>query len=193
MGLLLPRRRGDRPTTTPTNPHMQLDQQPEDVWLREELARRVFALADVEEQPSGISVPGARALCLPRAQKVGPSEAFMIDREFAHLHPHPDMSLHLTLPEYVVEHAIERGWAELHPVAREGMIPPTAVMVFAPRDPDELEVVSTIVEASHVFARPSTGGGTGRSKGGQSWWAGLASLGCICVTPPIFPPDPGRH
>ena len=154
MGLLLRRRRGDRPATTPTNPHMQLDQQPEDAWEREELARRVFALADVVEQPSGISVPGARGLCLPRARNVGPPEAFMIDREFAHLHPDPDMSLHLTLPEYDVEHAIERGWAELHPVARDGLIPPTAVMVFAPRDADELEVVSTIVEESHAFARP---------------------------------------
>jgi hypothetical protein len=192
MALLLPRRRGEKPTTTPTNPHMQLDQQPEDGWVREELARRVFALADVEEQPSGISVPGARALCLLRAQKVGPPEAFMIDREFAHLHPHPDMSLHLTLPEYEVEHAIERGWAELHPVARDGMIPPTAIMVFAPRAADELEVVYTIVEASHAFARPVTRGGTG-PMGGQRLWSALASFGCVWVTPPMLPTDPGRR
>jgi Family of unknown function (DUF5519) len=192
MGLLLPRRRGDKPTTTPTNPHMQLDQQPEDAWVRKELARRVFALADVEEQASGISVPGARALCLPRAAKVGPSEAFMIDREFAHLHPHPDMSLHLTLPEYDVDHAIDRGWAEMHPVARAGMIPPTAVMVFAPRDADELEVVYTIVGASHAFARPA-GDGAGRSRPGRNLWAGLAAIGCVWVTPPTLPSYPERH
>jgi hypothetical protein len=170
---------------------MQLDQQPEDDRVREELARRVFALAGVEEQPSGISVPGARALCLSRASKAGPAEAFMIDREFAHLHPHPDMSLHLTLPEYDVEHAIERGWAELHPVARDGLIAPTAVMIFAPRDADELEVVCVIVDASHAFARP-TGGKPGSGRG-RSWWADLASFGCAWVTPPILPPDPGRQ
>ncbi|MGQ0804381.1 MAG: luciferase domain-containing protein [Actinomycetota bacterium] len=169
---------------------MQLDQQPEDATVREELARRVFALAEVEEQPSGISVPGARALCLRRAANVGPSEAFMVDREFAHLHPEPDMSLHLTLPEYDVEHAIERGWAELHPVARDGMIPPTAVMVFAPRDAEELEVVTGIVEASHSFARPvekAAGPGSARR---SSWWTSLALLGCALVTPPSLPTDP---
>jgi hypothetical protein len=116
----------------------------------------------------------------------------MIDREFAHLHPHPDMSLHLTLPEYEVEHAIERGWAELHPVARDGMIPPTAIMVFAPRAADELEVVYTIVEASHAFARPVTRGGTG-PMGGQRLWSALASFGCVWVTPPMLPTDPGRR
>lgn len=169
---------------------MQLDQQPGDASLREELARRVFALADVEERLSGISVPGARALCLEQSAKVGPREAFMVDREFAHLHPAPDMSLHLTLPEYDVGHAIERGWAELHPVARDGMIPPTAVMVFAPRDEDELEVVSSIIEASHSFARPVSGGGTTRPEGRAKWWANLTFLGCAWVTPPSLPADP---
>ena len=60
----LTRREGQRPRTTSTNPHTQLDQQPTDSFVREELARRVFALPGVIEQPSGISVPGARALVL---------------------------------------------------------------------------------------------------------------------------------
>ena len=57
----LPERAGHRPRTTPTNPHTQLDQNPQDPVVQE-LARRVFALPDVEERPSAISVPGARAL-----------------------------------------------------------------------------------------------------------------------------------
>jgi len=153
MRVEVPVRRGTRPRTTPDNPHMQLDQQPEDPSVREELARRVFALAEVEERPSGISVPGARALCLVSSAPTGPDSAFMIDREFAHLHPDPDMSLHLTLPPELGEEAVAAGWAELHPVARQGMIPPTAFMVFAPRDDSELEVVRGFVEASHAFAR----------------------------------------
>jgi hypothetical protein len=152
MTLDLPKRRGTKPRTTPDNPHMQLDQQPDDAALRDELARRVFSLADVEERPSGISVPGARALCLVASANVGPSNAFMIDREFAHLHPLPDLSLHLTLDEDLGEQAVARGWAELHPVARAGMIPPTAFMVFAPRDDHEVDVVTSLVEASHGFA-----------------------------------------
>src|SRR5438876_3005095 len=54
----LPARPGERPRTTPTNPHTQLDQQPLDAAVVEELARRIFALPGVVERPSGISVPG---------------------------------------------------------------------------------------------------------------------------------------
>jgi hypothetical protein len=150
----LPARAGERPRTTPTNPHTQLDQQPADPSLIGELARRVFALPGVVEAPSRISVPGARALTLAGAEPTGPPEAFLIDREFAHLHPAPDHSLHAMLPPEMAAAAIEAGWAEPHPVARMGLIPPTAVMLYAPRDTAELAVVETLVRASHAFARP---------------------------------------
>jgi hypothetical protein len=93
----LPERAGQRPGTTPTNPHTQLDQNPEEVLVRE-LAQKVFALSDVEERPSAISVPGAQALWLRDEVPAGPQEAFMIGREFAHIHPLPDGSLHAALP-----------------------------------------------------------------------------------------------
>jgi hypothetical protein len=149
----LPTRRGARPRTTATNPHTQLDQQPVDAALVEELARRLFALPGVIEQQSLISVPGARALTLAPGTPAGPPEVFMIEREFAHLHPAPDHSLHAMLPPDLAQAAIDAGWAELHPVARMGLLPPTAVMLYAPRDEDELAVVQQLIEASHRFAR----------------------------------------
>jgi hypothetical protein len=149
----LPPRAGSRPRATPTNPHTQLDQQPADPGVVDELARRVFALPGVIERPSAISVPGARALTLAPDEPTGPPEAFMIDREFAHLHPAPDHSLHAMLPPPLADEAVEAGWAEVHPVARLGLIPPTAVMLYAPRDEDELAVIEQLVPASHAFAR----------------------------------------
>jgi hypothetical protein len=151
----LPVRVGDRPRTTPTNPHTQLDQQPTDLAWVEELARRVFALPGVTEQPSRISVPGARALVLAPEEAIGPPEAFLIDREFAHLHPAPDYSLHAMLPTETVTEAVAAGWAEPHPVALRGLIPSTAVMLYAPRDEAELDVIEALVRASHAFARPA--------------------------------------
>ena len=148
----LPVRPGDRPQTTPSNPHTQLDQQPDDTSVRDQLAQRAFSLPDVVERPTMISVPGARALWLRDDVPAGPPEAFMIEREFAHLHPGRDQSLHLTLPPELAEHAIETGWAELHPVARMGYIPATTVMVYAPRDPEELETVYALLLASYQFA-----------------------------------------
>jgi hypothetical protein len=154
MASSLPTRAGDRPRTTPTNPHTQLDQQPDDSRWVEELARRIFALPGVVEEPSRISVPGARALVLAAGEPTGPPEAFLIGREFAHLHPAPDHSLHAMLPTDTVREAVAAGWAEPHPVALRGLIPPTAVMLYAPRDSAELAVIEGLVRASHAFARP---------------------------------------
>lgn len=148
----LPRRSGPAPTTTPTNPHTQLDQQPTGWDQRELLAAAVFDLPGVVERPSGISVPGARALWLEEAAD-GPPEAFMVGTEFAHFHPAPDQSLHMMLPPALAEEAIQAGWAEQHPVARRGLISPNAVMVYAPRDDSEREVVEQLVRAAYFFAR----------------------------------------
>ena len=148
----LPQRRGDRPTTTTTFPHKQLDQQPDDPTVRDELARRATALEGVVVRDSVISVPGARALVVADHRSVGPDAAFLRGREFAHFHPDPDWSLHLALPDPVADIAIDRGWAELHLIARTEELPGSVVMVYAPRDGDEAEAVWTLLRASHEFA-----------------------------------------
>jgi hypothetical protein len=152
MTQTLPPRVGSRPHTHQGLPHQQLDQQPPDEAIRAQLAARVWALTGVSEAPSRISVPGARALVL-RDLPLGPPDAFMVGREFAHLHPPPDQSLHLTLPERRAREAIEAGWAEFHPLVAAGRLLPTLVMVYAPRDEAELEVVSGLVRESYHFAR----------------------------------------
>ncbi len=141
-------RKGGKPRTTSTNPHTQLDQNaPRSLF--DALAARIFALPDAEERPSLVSVPGARALWLRDGLAAGPREAFMVEREFAHLHPARDGSLHLALPRARADEAIAAGWAELHPIARLGYLPPTVVMVFGPRDEGELEIVYQLVVDSY--------------------------------------------
>jgi hypothetical protein len=148
----LPHRNGPRPTTTPTNPHTQLDQQPADPSVIDRLAARVFGRPGVSERESAISVPGARALWLDESMAAGPPEAFLIGREFAHLHPGADHSLHAMLPPDLAVEAVQAGWGEQHPVARRGLIPANAVMLYAPRDDDEAAVVASLIEASYAFA-----------------------------------------
>ena len=144
------RRRGPRPETTPTNPHTQLSQN-----APPDLQERVFvfaaALGGVAVGPSGVSVPGARAFHLPGSARAE-RESFMVRREFAHLHPPADGSLHLVLPPDEVDAAIENGWAERHPLAGHNGVPANIVMVYGPRDEDELGVVEDLVRASHAFA-----------------------------------------
>lgn len=167
----LPPRTGPRPRTTPTNPHTQIDQQPDDLTIRGRLARRLFSLTGVQERPSLISVPGARALVV--ADPGGaPADAFMVGREFAHLHPVPDLSLHVALPPELARAAVETGWGEVHPVARRGLIPSNVVMLYAPRDDEELEVVAGLVEAAWRRAARSgapPAADTQASVGPQGW------------------------
>lgn len=109
----------------------------------------------VIEERSGVSVPGARALVLEPDAPGGAGDAFMVGREFAHLHPAPDLSLHIVLPRDAAVAAIDAGWAEPHPLAARMQGPSVAVMVFAPRDDDEVDAVASLVEISHSNA---TGG-----------------------------------
>ncbi|MEM7585189.1 MAG: luciferase family protein [Acidobacteriota bacterium] len=149
----IPPRRGPRPNTTSTNPHTQLDQTaPES--LQQQTAEFMFSLPCVRETTSAISVPGARAMWLQESCETGPANAFMVGREFCHLHPASDGSLHLNLPIEVAQVAIEKGWAERHPLADRGLIPSNVVMVYGPRDRGELEVVKQLIAASHAFAHP---------------------------------------
>jgi hypothetical protein len=144
------KRAGARPRTTATNPHTQLDQNaPRE--LQEQLFARAQGLTGVVVGPSHVSVPGARAFHLPGCRH--PAEAgFMIEREFAHLHPPADGSLHLSLPPAIVDTVIENGWAEYHPLAGQYGLPRNIVMVYGPRDDAELEIVAELVRASHGYA-----------------------------------------
>jgi luciferase-like monooxygenase len=144
------KRAGSRPRTTPTNPHTQLDQNaPKD--LQEKVFALAQALAGVTVGPSLVSVPGARAFHLPGNKQTAPG-AFMVGREFAHLHPPSDGSLHMTLPPDIVAQVIQNGWAELHPLAGQFGLPGNIVMVYGPRDEEELAVVADLLRASHEHA-----------------------------------------
>jgi hypothetical protein len=152
MSFELPQRHGPRPETTDCAPHEQVSQN-SSAKNHALFKEKAFALPFVERCWSGISVPGAEALVLPVAHACGPREAFMIGREFAHVHPAHDGSSHLMLPPSVVEELIAKGWGEPHPMARLGYIPAPAVMAFAPRDENEVDVMLRLLTTSWDFAR----------------------------------------
>ena len=145
----LPERSGPPPETTrPTRtrriPHSQRSQNAP-VELQEALVERALALPGVSLAPSLVSVPGARAFVLDEATTQGPPEAFQAGREFAHIHPAHDGSLHLTLPPPLYDEVVRKRWGEPHPLSG-------TMMAYGPRDREELEVVWSLVEASYRFA-----------------------------------------
>lgn len=153
----LPRRAGEAPrTTTPTRerpfPHQQLDQRaPVDV--QELLFQRAARLPGVRVGRSLVSLPESRAFHLDEHHTAGPREAFQRGTEFAHIHTDNDGSLHLTLPPDLYAEVLAKGWGEPHPISG-------TMMLFGPRDEDELEVAWRILEASWRWASGGTATGT---------------------------------
>jgi len=148
----LPPRLGTPPRTARVLPHLQLDQlaPPE---IAEELIERSLALPYVRSTQSRMAAPKSRALCLQDDFASGPPDAFIDSHEFCHLHPLPESSIHLTLPQDLRELAVQLGWAEPHLVSRLGSMPPTLVLVYAPRNMEELSTVFRLVRCSYQFAR----------------------------------------
>jgi len=147
----LPPRAGAKPQTTSTNPHQQQSQNPTPE-IYELLLSKAFDFPHVERRASAISVPGAPALWLSDEVVSARPQAFLIGREFAHVHPPYDGSMHMMLPPEVVDEVLAKSWGEPHPMARRGLIPPTVVMVYAPRDAAEVETILQMIEASYRFA-----------------------------------------
>ena len=147
----LPPRAGLQPQTTPCAPHEQVSQNP-DAQMHQSFKERAFNFPFIIRRHSMISVPGAEALCMHPDHAHGCTESFMIGNEFAHVHPAYDGSMHLMLPLECTEELFAKGWGEPHPMAATGMIPKTAVIVFAPRDKGEIETALKILGTSYEFA-----------------------------------------
>jgi phospholipase/carboxylesterase len=148
----LPQRSGSRTQTSGRVPHVQIGVEPVPE-INDELHRRAFALPDVENRPTIVSLPGARGMWLSDGVPLAHAEAIVSGREFAHIHP--DGSLHVPLPLERALEAVEKGWAERHPWAdqRDGW--EGLVMLFTPQSKAELEVIFQLIVESynHVTGR----------------------------------------
>lgn len=150
--LNIPIREGERPKTTNTNPHEQLTQN-SSAECHQLFKDKLFCFDEVSRRPSIISVPGAEALWLDEGEPCNCTNGFMIGREFAHIHPAYDGSLHMALSATDFQHVIDQQWGEKHPLAGMGPIPETIVLVYAPRNIEEMDIVMKIVDASLMNAK----------------------------------------
>lgn len=143
-------RHGDRPLTTPTNPHTQITQNaPKE--LQDRVREYALSLRGVRPGTSHVSVDGTVAFFLD-APPMKPAITSIFGDEFGHIHPTSDGSLHVNLPTPTANVLIERGWAEYHPLVRKGQLPPVVAMIYGPRDDDELKVVTSIVSLAYEAA-----------------------------------------
>jgi hypothetical protein len=144
-------RAGPRPATTTHLPHLQMDQFPTEKIFTQFL-ESCKNLDHLHVQESRIATPFTTALRLDDRVACGPPEAFLDDHEFCHIHPLPHGTIHLTLPIQIQKAASDAGWVERHLMSSAAFVPKTFVIVYAPRNSEELAIILKIVNASAHFA-----------------------------------------
>lgn len=147
----LPYREGERPKTTVSLPHHQISDTISP-YLYERLTKMIFSLPNVKEEMSLLSVQGSRALWIDENVKTARRSILFEGLEFAHIHPPDDGSLHLILPFSWAKEVIEKGWGEFHPLYEIGFYNQPFVLVYAPRNFDELLAIYQITLVSYLYA-----------------------------------------
>ena len=148
---VLPHRAGPSPDVSWDIPQQQLSQNAP-VALQESAVRaRQRAPRRPRWRSRASRCPGRGPSPSPTA--TGPTTRSSCPRpgEFAHLHPGYDGSLHLALPPAQAADLVAHGWGVPHPWAGT-RLSAGFVMLFGPRDEDELEVVTGVVAAAHAYA-----------------------------------------
>ena len=150
MSFQLPPRRGERPVTGHTIPHLQHTQKSPNS-IREALkAWALCTLPDVREEDTRVSIHSTRAFWLAEEVEARRADAFMPPaggREFAHLHA--DGSLHLCVSDEAVQEIASSGWGEPHPLRDRGV---NEVLFYAPRDAAELDFAKRALGESYRYA-----------------------------------------
>jgi Family of unknown function (DUF5519) len=144
----LPERTGPRPKIAGIAPQRQLDQ-PGCAQMYKMLRTSLENL--VVRHPDsfrvGTSCFEKKGLALFARDPINPT----CRGEICHVH-HSDRSMHMNLHPDDAKVVLEKGWGERHPLARGGWmkqyVPREFIMVYAPRDRTELDVVCRIIEAA---------------------------------------------
>ena len=150
----IPERPGNAPTATFDIPHQQLNQ-PAPIAVQEQLIDAIAALPNVLLWESPNSLPGAIGWVLGESLDTDENGDLIAGSEFGHQHRNEVGSMHLNLPMAASQVVLEKGWAMLHPYSAviHGSREVDYLLVYAPRDNEDLKTVWLIVQASYAFAR----------------------------------------
>ena len=146
----LPSRAGPRPTIgVHPVPHRQLDQLPgagmnrkialifdAQVSRRSDLLRYELSFFEKRNQAVFLRDPAG-----------GHADAKASHGEIAHVHP-SDGSMHMIFGAADARRVIEAGWGECHPLAGRRGLPESYILVYPPRDENELEMTQHLLDAA---------------------------------------------
>jgi hypothetical protein len=146
----LPHRRGRRPVTVLGPLHVQCSGHGDERTLRD-LVNDVIAWPDVEAGPSPDGRADVVSLQIGEEVATGDPSVFITGREFGRvLFGSP--TIYLTLPTSWAHRAVVRGWAEPHFSSSFGLMPLGVMVVYTPRDEDEVAVCRSLFRVSYNFS-----------------------------------------
>ena len=146
----LPIRKGKRPVTVRGPLHVQCSDNSDNMLLRE-LVEEVTGWPGIEASPLPVGGGGLVSFRIDEGLASDDLSNFINGTEFARvLFGAP--TIYLTLPLSYAHWAIVRGWAEPHFSGSFGLMPPGVMVVYTPRDENEMEVCRSLFLTSYNFA-----------------------------------------
>jgi hypothetical protein len=147
----LPARRGRRPKTVRGPLHIQCNQHGDLRYLNQ-LVDEVLTWPYIESAEPFISRSNTIPIRLMEMAASNNPSAFITDREFARVFLGVP-TIYLVLPLLCAHRAIVRGWAEPHYLGSQGLMPAGTVVVYTPKDVEELAVCSVLFSDSYHLGR----------------------------------------
>ena len=144
----LPARKGPRPQTIRGPLHIQCDGYGDSRYVNQ-LVDQVLTWPHIESTQTSVSQPDTIRIRLAEIATDEPS-AFLTPREFGRVLLGVP-TIYLALPLVCAHWAIVRGWAEPHYLASFGLMPAGTVVVFTPRDEQELGVCYLLFSEYYRF------------------------------------------
>jgi len=146
----LPRRKGLRPATLRGPLHIQCDGHGDPQYL-DELTTAALSWPYVETEVRDSSCSNTIPLRLQENAAGYNLAAFISPKEFGRVLTGAP-TIYLALPLVCAHWAIVRGWAEPHYLSSHGLMPPGALVVYTPRDQDELSICYSFFLAAYSAA-----------------------------------------
>jgi hypothetical protein len=150
----LPRRKGPRPTTLRGPLHIQCNGHGDPQHL-DELTTSVLSWPYVETNLPNNSSSNIIPLRLEETAAGYNFAAFISPREFARVLIDAP-TIYLALPLVCAHWAIVRGWAEPHHLCSHGLMPPGALIIYTPRNQQELSICYSLFLAAYTAASKSS-------------------------------------
>ena len=146
----LPMRNGKRPITIRGPLHVQCNDYG-DYRAMHYLVEQVLAWPDIEATPLPIASANLVSLRVAAEAATDEPHVFIAGREFGRiLFGAP--TIYLSLPLGCAHWAIVRGWAEPHFSTNYGLLPPGVMVVYTPRNEQELSVCRSLFWISYNFS-----------------------------------------